>query len=115
MLNEEFCGFLEYHLSTSFKYSSDESIRSFWCDGVMLPSNENNYSKKSIDDNRKVLLKAFIGKDGQDEFALLLKFGDQALSKYARDLDIMDCIREVEKYDWYTVDKERKQIIILLY
>ena len=115
MLNEEFCGFLEYQLSKSFKYSNDESIKSFWCDGVMLSSNENDYSKKSINDNWLVLLKAFIGKDGQDEFALLLKFGDQALSKYARDLDIMDCIPEIEKDDWYTVDKERKQIIILLY
>ena len=86
MLDQDFCNFLEYHLSRAFSYSPDDSIRSLWCDGILLPSNENEYSKKTINDKRQVELKAFIGKDGQGEYSMLMKFGRKSLSKYARDL-----------------------------
>lgn len=114
MLNEDFCSFLEYHLSKCFKYTNDESLKSFWCDGVALPLNENSYSEKSINDKRQVLLSAFIGEDGQDEYTMLLKFGNKSLSRYARGLDIKDCVPTFEKNDWYIIDKKNKQITIQL-
>ena len=114
MLNQSFCNFLEYHLTESFTYSQDEIIKHMWCDGILLPSNELDYSKKIINDKRQLLLKAFIGKDGQDEYVMLLKFGNKSLSRYARNLDIKDCIPDPEKGDWYIIDTDKKQIAIQL-
>ena len=114
MLDKEFCDFLEYHLTKSFKHSADDNIRSFWCDGIALPLIEKEYSQKTVNDKRQILLKAYIGKDGQDEYKLLMKFGNRSLSNYARGLDIKEHVPDQEKNDWYSVDIKNKQITIQL-
>ena len=81
MLDQEFCTFLEYHLSRCFKFSGDESVKSFWCDGIALPSDENDYSKKAINDKRMVLTRAYLGKNGQEQYTMTIKFGNKALSR----------------------------------
>jgi hypothetical protein len=43
-----------------------------------------------------------------------MKFGRKSLSKYARDLDIRDCVPEVDENDWYKIDMETNKIIIQL-
>ena len=85
-----------------------------WCDGILLPNDENDYSKKAANDKREVLVKAFIGKDGQGEYSMLIKFGGKSLSKYARELDLTDCVPKPEKNDWYEIDTETNKIIIQL-
>ena len=114
MLSQDFCNFLEYHLTKAFACSPDNKIKGFWCDGVLLPWNENDYSKKTINDTREVLFKAFIGKSGQDEYSLLMKFGNKSLSRYARDLDIRDCLPKADESGWYEIDPEKNKIIIQL-
>ena len=114
MLNQDFFNFLEYHLTNAFSYSTDIIVRSLWCDGILLPSNENHYSKKVVNDNREVMVKAFIGKGGQDEYSMLLKFGRKSLSRYAKDQDMRDCVPEAEKNDWYVIDPKTNKIIIQL-
>ena len=114
MLDQEFCTFLEYHLSRSFKFSGDESIMGFWCDGIVLPSDENDYSKKSINDKRNVLTRAYLGKNGQEQYTMMIQFGNKALSRYTRGLDIKTCIPEIEKNDWYEIDTINKKIVIQL-
>jgi len=114
MLNQNFLNFLEFHLTKAFSYSPDSSVRSLWCDGTLLPNNENDYSKKTVIDKREIQVKAFIGKDGQGEYSLLMKFGRNSLSKYARDLDITDCIPKAHESDWYAVDTETNKMIIQL-
>jgi len=114
MLDKEFCTFLEYHLSRSFKFSGEESTRSIWCDGIALPSDENDYSIKSINDKRHILTRAYLGKDGQEQYTMMILFGNKALSRYARGLDIKNCIPEIEENDWYEIDTTNKKIIIQL-
>ena len=114
MLNQDFFNFLEFHLTEAFSYSPDISVRRLWCDGILLPWNENDYSKKAINDKREVQVKAYIGNDGQGEYSMLLKFGRKALSKYARDLDITDCVPDADESDWYEIDTEKNKIIIQL-
>lgn len=114
MLNQDFCKFLECHLTNAFSYSTDNTVKSLWCDGVLLPWNENVYSKKSVNGKREIMLKAFIGKDGQGGYPVLMKFGKKALSNYARDLDITDCLPKADENDWYEVDPEKNKIIIQL-
>lgn len=115
MLDKDFCTFLEYHLTKAFSYSNDTLIKHFWCDGILLPNNENEYSKESINGNKEIMLKAFIGKDGQDEYFMLMKFGNKSLSGYAMGLDIKNCVPGVEKDDWYKIDAPTKKIVIQLF
>ena len=115
MLDQDFCNFLEYQLTSAFENSDDKAVRGFWCDGVVLPSNEDEYSKKSINDNRQIVAMAYMGKTGQDEYQLLIKFGKKALSRYARDLDIKDSIPGPEEKSWYLIDIDKKQITIQLH
>jgi hypothetical protein len=114
MLDQDFCNFLEYHLSQSFKLSHDATIKNFWCDGITLPANDDLYALKSINDKREVPLKGFLGNEGQEEFSVLMKFGPRSLSKYARGLDIKDCLPAIETGDWYFIDTTSKSMIIQL-
>ena len=115
MLTESFCDILEYHLTKSFKMSKDVSIKSFWCDGILLPSNENEYSLKTVNDKRYVLMTAFAGNDGQEQYTLKLNFGNKALSKYARGLDLKGSLPDYDNPDWLVVDKKNKIIKVQLY
>jgi len=110
MLDNEFCEFLEYEISKAFTNSTNDKVKHFWCDGVMLPTFENEYSKKFVNDNRQIVLSTFIGLTGQDKYELTLKFGNKALSKYARDLDISECVPNSENKDWFHIDIERQKI-----
>jgi len=114
MLDQDFCEFLEYSLCKAFESSDNEAIKGFWCDGVLLPATAGSYSQKSINDNRWISLKAFIGKEGQSEYELILKFGNKALSRYARNLDIKDCIPAQRKINWFDVNIEKRRIEIQL-
>lgn len=114
MLDRDFCDFLEYKISEALRKSRNESIIGFWCDGVLLPVTEDSYSKQSVNNKRQVLLKAFIRKDGQSEYELILSFGNKALSRYARDLDIKECIPDVDELRWFYLDVSKKRIEIQL-
>lgn len=51
-----------------------------------------------VNDKRHITLKAFIskGKQREGEYALLLHFGPKALSRYARELGILECIPDTD-------------------
>ncbi len=114
MLDNKFCEFLEYEISKAFTNSANDKVKHFWCDGVLLPTFENEYSKKFVNDNRQIALTAFTGVSGQDKYELTLKFGNKALSKYARDLDISECVPNSENNNWFDIDVERQKISIQL-
>ena len=70
--------------------------------------------KKSANDNRQVVMTAYIGVTGQDIYELTLKFGKKALSRYARDLDISECLPDPERHDWWDVDIKVRAIWVQL-
>lgn len=74
MLDPNFCDFLEYEISKACTNSTNEELKHFWCDGVLLPSNENEYSEKFVNDERKIVMTALIGVTGQDKYELIMKF-----------------------------------------
>lgn len=92
MLDQAFCEALEHRICDALENSKDETIRGFWCDGVLLSEPDNYYSPKFGNDNRQVKMKAYVGKDGQTVYSLILKFGTKALSRFARNLDLVECI-----------------------
>ena len=61
MLNNEFCEFLESEISKAFTNSTNDKVKYFWCDSVLLPTFENEYSKKFVNDNRQIIMTAYMG------------------------------------------------------
>ena len=92
MLDQDFCETLEYRICDALENIKDERVKGFWCDGVLLSEPDNYYSQKFINDSRRTKLKAYVGKSGQDVYSLTLKFGNKALSRYAKNLDMTECI-----------------------
>jgi hypothetical protein len=114
MLDMDFCTILEYKICEALANIDNEILKWYWCDGVLLSEPDNYYSQKYINDNRQTQMKAFVGKDGQTEYRLILKFGRKALSRYARDLDITECIPNADYEKWFTIDTDNKEIEIQL-
>jgi hypothetical protein len=114
MINQDFCDILEHAISRALQHLENDETKGFWCDGI-LPSQPGIYnSKKHVNDHREVQLKAFIGKDGQTEYAMILKFGNRSLSRYARDLTIQECVPGADKENWLTIDIDNKIIEVQL-
>ena len=57
---------------------------------------------------------AYAGTTGQHKYELTLHFGNRTLSKYARRLDIGECIPKSGNKNWFTIDTEKFQIGIQL-
>lgn len=113
--NEEFCTRLEYRLCREFAESGDAELKWFWCDGVSWFPTDNQLSKKHVNDKRKIITKAWIGKDGQDVYQATIHFGRKALSKYSKGADLTKTIPELEsKTEWIQIDIENKAIEIKL-
>lgn len=114
MLDQSFCKMLEYKICEALENISDEEVKGFWCDGVLLLEPDNYYLQKFINDTRQTKLKAFVGKDGQGVYSLTLKFGKKALSRYARNLDIADCIPQTDFDKWLGIDTSKQELEIQL-
>lgn len=114
MIDQDFCEFLEYEICKAIEYTDNVQIKGFWCDGVWLNQPDSSYSIKFVNDNRQVILKAFIGKNGQTEYELILKFGNKSLSRYARNLGIKECVPNPDKQNWFKIDTKRNKIEIQL-
>ena len=114
MINKDFCELLEYKITNAFENSADAELKAYWCDGILLPTFDFQYSSKYVNDNRQVTFSAFIGVDGQDEYNVSLLFGKKSLSKYARGLDISDCIPDFIESESFKIDKLKKRVWIQL-
>lgn len=110
--DQDFCSFLEFHLSRTFKNSAVKNIHGLWCDGII--HEPLTKSKKSVNDSRQLETKAFIGKDGQGEYKMTIKFGKDALSKYARGLDLTPCVPSDKSMNWVNIDIDKKTIELQL-
>lgn len=112
---EEFCLNLEKAISEVFRALDEEATRGFWCDGVVTIAPDRQYDAKKVNDHRAFELKAYVGKDGQSEFSLLVHFGPKALSRYARGLGVSNCIPDTAQTEWLTTDVVSRTIEIQLY
>ena len=112
MINQDFCAYLEYAITLALANSANDQKKHCWCDGILLPDDQSEYSQKSINDRRKLTLTAHFGVDGQDQCEMILKFGKKSLSLYARNLDLKACIPSRENDDWITIDEHSGSIIV---
>lgn len=114
MIDRAFCDFLEYEISSAFENSDLAEVKGFWCDGVACTESDMHYSSKYINDKRQTTLKAYIGKGGQSEYKLTLYFGPKTLSRYARNLDLIEFASFANKKDALSIDIIKKEIEIQL-
>ncbi len=114
MANHSFYEFLEYELCKAFKLSDNKEISSYWCDGIILSEEEYHTLEKLINNNKEIRLKAFIGKDGQSEYDLTVKFGKKSLVRYQKNGDIQDCFAFLEEKSLFAIDTEKSTIEITL-
>jgi len=114
MIDREFCDLLEHKICGALKNSLNEEVKGYWCDGVLLPFSESEFSQKHINDNKQTTLKAFLGANGQDTYTVKLLFGKRALSRYARGLKISDCLPESLDDSWFKIDLQFKEVSIQL-
>ncbi|WP_405368874.1 hypothetical protein [Nonlabens sp. Asnod2-A12] len=111
--NKEFCTRLEYRICHELEKSTNPELKGFWCDGVSWFPTENQLTKKHVNDKRKIETKAWIGKTGQMEFKATVYFGKKALSKYAKGMELTECIPDLESQsEWIEIDLENKNIEI---
>jgi len=104
---------LEFKISGILHETQVPELKGFWCDGIYLTSTDHQLKKKFINDHRKVQLKAWLGKTGQDEYEATIFFGKKAMSSYARNLRLVDSIPS-DSNDWFEIDIEKKLIEIFL-
>lgn len=114
MIDQDFCDFLEYEICKALMHSGNTEIKGFWCDGVTFLQSDHYYAQTFVNENKEIKLKTFIGKEGQTEFELTLKFGNNALSRFSRNLDLKACVPSLEKQNWFDIDTNRNQITIQL-
>lgn len=116
--NEILKGFwtmLEFRISGDLYNTNIPELKGFWCDGIYLPSTDHQLKKKFINDNRKIHLKAWLGKTGQVVYDATIHFGRKAQSIYARDLSLVNSIPDKEDHDnWFEIDVRKKTIDIYL-
>lgn len=114
MIDQDFCDFLEYEICKALMHSGNTEIKGFWCDGVTFLQSYHYNSKTFVNENKEIKLKTFIGKDGQTEYELTLKFGNRALGRFAKNLDLKACVLSPEKQNWFNIDTKRNKISIQL-
>ena len=113
VFNEEFCTKLEFRICRELEKSEDPELKGFWCDGISWFPNENQLNKKHVNDKRKIETKAWIGKTGQTEFKATVYFGKKAVSKYARGIELTECIPDLDSQtEWIEIDLKNKRIAI---
>ena len=72
--NQDFCTNLEYKLD--FDDLEGDEVKGYWCDGIdHIPRDIKSLSKKNIEKNKRINTKAWIGKDGQDEYEMEMILG----------------------------------------
>lgn len=106
---------LEFRLSRLLEMTDDPELKGFWCDGIYLPTTNQQLRKKYVNDKRKIQLKAWLGKTGQEVYDATVHFGKKAQSLYVRDLPLVNSIpTEEENSDWFTIDVRNRVIEIYL-
>ena len=108
------CDKLEYELCAILDLIDDENCKGFWCDGIIMMDPEICYSKKAVNDKRVLNYLAYMGKTGQEKYNVKLHFGKKALSRYARDLSVFECLPTTYSKDLIDIDISKKTLDIFL-
>ena len=104
-IDERFCGSLERTITEFFRGSADNDIRELWCDGVSVSSHEarGNFRDHLIS-TREFETTAWIGREVQDEYRLVLRFGNRSIKLISEDGNIVCCIPSTGLTERFEID-----------
>lgn len=108
--NIEFTYHLGNVIAETIGNSTEKKLKGWWCDGI----DSKRYSKKYINDNRKIETIGWFGKDGQTKFDMTINFGKYSLRRFAKGSSMSDCIPNDEETDWLRIDLNRNKLEIEL-
>lgn len=106
-LTPDFFVALENRLESALSTSSDPERSLCWCDGVKLPIGAQP-SAKTMHDSRSVTLHAYFGKNGSDNWNMIVHLGNKSISRLARGLDLTPCIPDDNSDEWIELDFKRR-------
>jgi hypothetical protein len=111
--NQDFCSHLEYKLD--FEGLDDENFKGFWCDGIShFPTDFKSLARAKIEYDKKIITKAWIGLDGQEEYEMTIHFGTQAIKSYQNNQSLVECIPDNHPREWIFINPSQKKIEIKL-
>jgi hypothetical protein len=115
MLDDDFLVKMEWEIiPNALEEIGNPDTSGCWCDGVMITVDTND-TKKFVNDKRHITLKAFMCREqGVEEYDLILLFGPKALSRYARELSILECIPNAPASEWFYFDVQKQTMEIQL-
>lgn len=121
MFDEAFCGHLEYAITDALTKAEDIDWRRCWCDGVLLPTTEIDYSQKQILKTKEVVAKAWIDegkikgtKRGQFLYDMKIQFGLKSLDNVKAGARLEECIPNTGADAWILLDRKNKTIVVQL-
>lgn len=112
--NEDFCSYLEYHLTRAFANSLNDEIRWLWCDGIKMPFNDSQLILQNIIETKQIATEAWIGIDGQGIYKMTIKLGPCSLDKIVQGMPLIDCLPGEESLNWVELDLTGKEIQLQL-
>lgn len=109
--NIDFCNALEGYLILAMGKCDHKLARACSVDGVLMPFIENQLTRKSVNDTRKIETAVWIliGK-GDKLFELIIHFGKYSLRRYARGTGLEDCLPPVGSEQHILIDFENERI-----
>ena len=63
---------------------------------------------------RKIITKAWLGSNGQEEYEMTIHFNKQSLNHYEHQNDLASCLPSEGSTDWIDLDIQKKTIDIRL-
>ncbi|MES2265449.1 MAG: UPF0158 family protein [Bacteroidota bacterium] len=112
--NQDFCYELEYHLTKIFQYSQDPQITKFWCDGVLMPSEDQQLQRKNALNFRKIKTEAWVITTENEKFQITIKLGKLSIEKCKAGLQLTDCLPDINSLNSFSVNRENKYIELQL-
>ena len=112
--NEDFCSYLEYHLTRTFANSEDITINRLWCDGITMPFIDSQISKQNVNNTKCVITNAWIGYDGQQEYEMTINLGLIALGNYNNGISLISSLPNNESTGWIKLDVNKRTIALQL-
>lgn len=118
--DEDFCGYLEFHLTAAFELCDDKELRSFWCDGVATEpwckeeDNQKYVGYEVIQKDQKIVTRAKLGASGQEYYAMTIILGEMALARHKAGQSLIECVPDLDNTEWIYIDPDNKIIEITL-